>query len=90
LSHPKTDQIDNVCSCLAGLTDEKTPTLQATAGFDGAMADVYYDANAPVPALYSPAKLQSGIVAKFSKKIRRAHGLTTTLGWIKHIRAGFN
>ena len=54
-------------------------------GFDGAMADVYYDANAPLPALYSPTKLQSGIVAKFSKK-SGAQRLTTTLGWIKHIR----
>ena len=42
--------------------------------FDGAVADVYYNANTPVPALYSPAKLQSGIVAKFSKKMG-AHGL---------------
>ena len=54
-------------------------------GFGGAMADVYYDANAPLPALYSPNKLQSGIAAKFSKKMA-AHGLTTTLGWIKGIR----
>ena len=54
-------------------------------GFDGAMADVYYDANAPLPALYSPTKLQSGIVAKFSKTMA-AHGLTTTLGWIKGTR----
>jgi len=53
--------------------------------FDGAVADLYYNANAPVPALYSPAKLQSGIVAKFSKKMG-AHGLTTTLGWIKRIQ----
>ena len=54
-------------------------------GFDGAMADVYYDANAPLPALYSPAKLQSGIIAKFSKKIG-THGLGTTLGWVKSVR----
>ena len=54
-------------------------------GFDGAMADVYYDANAPLPALYFPTKLQSGIVTKFSKTMA-AHGLTTTLGWIKGTR----
>ncbi|WP_058088895.1 hypothetical protein [Aquabacterium parvum] len=54
-------------------------------GFDGALADVYYNANAPLPALYSPTKLQSGIVAKFSKKMG-AHGVTSTLGWVKHIR----
>ena len=56
-------------------------------GFDGAMADVYYDANAPLPALYSPTKLQSGIVTKFSKTMA-AHGLTTTLGCVKGVRQG--
>ena len=54
-------------------------------GFEGALANVYYNANAPLPAMYSPSKLQSGIVAKFSKKMG-AHGVTSTLGWVKHIR----
>lgn len=39
----------------------------------------------PCRPLHSSAKLQSGIVTKFSKKMG-AHGLTTTLGWIKGVR----